>query len=200
MAVMAGVGAWAATNAGAITAVSTAVSIAGTAFSAYQQSVNADAMEKAQEARNQQIQEQTIANYDELAEVERDAQQQALDESMEVNKEYMKERGRINVTAAALGTTGMSVAGQLQDLEKTKYSNYNTILLNRQAKMDNIKSQAESLRYQATSQMDVSPISRPSWAATALNIGGQAISGFGKYSDIQREGRMLREPQISAGG
>lgn len=100
--------------------------------------------------------------------------------------------------AAAMGTGGQSVKSQLSDLEREKYSNYNTILLSKQAEQDNIRSQAESMRYQAASSMDVSPVSRPSYAATALNIGTTALSGYSDFKGVQRESELVK--QIKSGG
>lgn len=202
MAVAAAAGAaTAASTASTMAAITAAISVASTAFSFMQASKTANAQEKAQAARNEQIQLETVANYNELSDVEKEQQQISLDEAMDVQRSYLQEKGRVNVTAAAMGTGGMSVATQLKDLEKNKYSNYNTILLNRQASMDNIASQAESMRFQAASSMDVSPISRPSWAAAALQAGGQAIRGYSNYQTLSKEADQLSSVgSISSGG
>lgn len=158
----------------------------------------ASAQAKAASMRNQQLVEQTVANYDQLSEVELDAQQRSLEDTVSVQKDYLQQKGRINVMAAAMGTGGMSVSSQLSDLERNKYSNYKTILLNKQSDLDNIRSQAENLRYQAASSMDVRPISRPSRAALALNIGATAVGG---YSDYQKGLKLqsMNQP-VGAGG
>lgn len=184
------------------TVAATAVSIAATVASTAQAQSNARAQERAAEARNQQLVEQTVANYDELADVELDAQQRAIDDTISVQKDYIQNKGRINVMAAAMGTGGQSVASQLSDLEREKYSNYNTILLSRQAEQDNIRSQAETMRYQAASGMSVSPVSRPSYAAAALNIGTTALSGYSDYKGVQRESELLKTSptQVKSGG
>lgn len=173
----------------------TVVSVAATVQQVVQANATANAQEDAQAARNSMLVEQTVANYGELSEVELDQQQEAFDETIEVQKEYTKAKGQTNVMAAAMGTAGMSVKSQLSDLNQQKYSNYNTILQNRQASMDNIRSQAETARYQAANSMDVTPISRPSYAAAALNIGGQVISG---YSNTQEA--KAQDKQLSSGG
>ena len=41
------------------------------------------------------------------------------------------------------------------------------------------------MRFQAASGMDVSPVSRPSWAAGALSIGSAALGG---YTSIKQAG------------
>ena len=196
---MAAVGVWyaAATVAEVATVAVTAISVAASIQQQAQANANANAQEAAQNKRNEQQVEQTVANYDELAEVEMDVQQKALDDSVSVQRSYIKDKGRVNVMAAAMGTGGMSVSNQLLDVEKAKYSNYNTILLNRQADMDNIADQAKSMRFQAASNMDVSPISRPSYAAAALNIGSQVISGYGKASEAGKQAELVKALEAS---
>lgn len=201
---MAAVGAWyaAATVAEVATVAATALSVAAAVQSSVQANANANAQEEAAEKRNEQLVEQTIANYDELADVELDAQQQANDEAFEVQKGYIQEKGRINVMAAAMGTGGMSVSSQLNDLEREKYTNYSTILQNRQAKQDNIRSQAENMRYQAASSMNVNPVSRPSFAATALSLGSTVATGYSSYQSLKKESDLVRTPtpSIKSGG
>lgn len=193
-----------ATSAAAIAGyVATAVAIASTIYSVVQANELADAQEEAQKKQNEQVSKETIANYEQLSEAELALQQQTLDATLDNQKGYIKEKGRINVMAAAMGTGGMSVSSQLSDLERVKYSNYNTILLNRQAGMDNIADQAESLRYQAAGSMNVSPISRPSWAAAALDIGSQALGGYADYQKRKEQADLLSttsKKKIGSGG
>ncbi len=191
---MAAVGAaYAAASAAQVAAVaSTAIAVASTVASQVQANANANAQEDAAKLRNEQLAEQTIANYDELADVERDAAERANEDAISVQKDYIKGKGRINVMAAAMGTAGQSVTGQLSALEREKYSNYNTILLSRQAEQDNIRSQAENMRYQAANSMQVSPVSRPSYAAAALNLGSVSLSGYSNYQDVSSNADLLK--------
>lgn len=186
----------AATTAAAITA---AVSIASAAYSMYAANQNAEAQQEAAEKRNQQLVETTIANYDELSEQELEAQQASLEDSLSMQKDYLKEKGRINVMAAYSGVAGMSVASQLQDLERTKFSNFNIIQQNQQAEMDNVADQAESMRYGAMGRMDVTPISRPSAVAGLLNIGSAALQGYAGYKQASAEASKAA-PAIKSGG
>lgn len=193
-----------ATSAAAIAGyVAAAVAIASSIYSVVQANEMADAQEEAQAKRNEQVSKETIANYEQLSEAELALQQQTIDASLENQKGYIKEKGRINVMAAAMGTGGMSVSSQLSDLNRVKYSNYNTILLNRQAGMDNIADQAESLRYQAAGSMNVNPISRPSWAAAALDVGSQALGGYADYQNRKAQTDLLSttsKKTVSSGG
>ena len=179
------------TAAATATAVTTAVTIAAAIAAQVQAQKNAKAQEEAADQRNKAITEQTIKNYDELSEVEQEAHKQATEEGRAVQIDYLRQKGRVNVMAAAMGTGGMSVKTQLQDLEREKYTNYNTILLSRQAKFDNIASQAESLRMQAGSSYSSTSLSRPSWAATALNVGSTVLGGYGAINEANTEGELL---------
>lgn len=162
------------------------------AYMQYQQAEGlADAHEEAQKIKNAQIVDQVTANYDELADVELEAHNQAFEDSLSIQKEYIKGKGRVNVMAAAMGTGGMSMVSQLKDLEREKFSDFNTVLEDRQAGVDNIKSQAESMRYSAAAGQDVSPISRPSTAALALNLGTSAVSGYSAQKKQDQQSALL---------
>lgn len=182
----AAVGTWASANAAAISAVTAVASVASTAYTMYASAQNAKAQEEAAENHNRQVLEQTVENYGQLSEVELEAQQQALEESMMVQEEFIQAKGKINTMAAWSGTAGMSVASQLNDLEREKYSNFNVVQLNMQAKMDNIADEAESMRYSARGAMNTQPISRPSWAQAALEVGGAALGGLTSVSKGQQ--------------
>lgn len=202
---MAAVGAWyaGATAAQVAAAAAAAVTIAASIQQTVQANKNADAQEEAAENRNQQLVEQTVANYDELSDIERDAQQRALEDSLSVQTDFIRNKGRINVMAAAMGTGGMSIKSQLQDIEREKYSNYDTILQSRQAAQDNIRSQAETMRFQAASGMAVNPVSRPSYAAAALSIGATSLGAYGNYQEVSKEAELLKtnnQQSLSSGG
>lgn len=169
------------TTATTLAAVTAAVSIASTAYSLYAADQNADAQMAAAERQNEQKVQSAIANYDELSEVEQEAYQQSLEDSMTMQRQYLREKGRINVMAAYAGTGGMSVARQLNDLERTKYSNFNVIQQDQQAAFDNIADQAESIKFGAAASMNVAPVSRPSWFASAVDIGTAALNGYSGY-------------------
>lgn len=162
-----------------------AMSVAATLQSVAQARKTAAAQVAAQEERNDQIVESTIANYDQLSEAELSVQQQSLQRSLDTQKDYIKQKGKLNVMAAAMGTGGQSMQSQLNDLNRTKYSNFNTIQQDKQAELDNIADQATNMRYQAASSMSTQAISRPSWASGALSA---ASSGLQTYSAVSSLG------------
>lgn len=187
MAVAAGVGAWAAANAGTIAAVSTAVSVAATAASFYQQSQQAKAQEQAAKKQNEQLAQQAIESYDDLTPAEIDAQRNAADMELQQKAEAMQAKGRVNVFAAASGTAGQSVDSMLFNIDAIKARNTNEILRQREAGLFSIKQQAEQSRQGAISNMSREAIQRPSWIEAGLKIGAQTISGLANYDQKNRE-------------
>lgn len=179
---------------GAAQLVAAAAAVAATAQQVKQSRDLAAQQVRAANKKNDQIVESTVSNYDQLSEAELESQNMALDNSLSMQKDYLKSKGRVNVLAAAMGTGGQSVSSQLGDLQRTKYSNYNTILQNRQADLDNIADQATSLRYNAAAAIDTTPISRPSWASAALSAGSIAASGYSKFSDTQKLQKLADAP------
>ncbi|AID17696.1 internal virion protein [Escherichia phage ECBP5] len=187
MAVAAGVGAWAAANAGTIAAVSTAVSVAATAASFYQQSQQAKAQEQAAKKQNEQLAQQAIESYDDLTPAEIDAQRNAADMELQQKAEALQAKGRVNVFAAASGTAGQSVDSMLFNIDAIKARNTNEILRQREAGLFSIKQQAEQSRQGAISNMSREAIQRPSWVEAGLKIGTQTISGLANYDQKNRE-------------
>lgn len=179
---------------------STAISVAAVIQSTIQARKVANAQQQAQQRRNEALSQQAVDNYDQLADIELEQQQKSIDTTLEVQKNYIQEKGRVNVMSAAMGTGGMSVTSQLKDLEQQKYSNYSTILKDKQIRMDNIRSQASAIRYQAANSMDISPISRPSYAAAALNIGSSLASGYAGIQQGKAMDAQLAKPTVSTGG
>lgn len=179
---------------------STAISVAAVIQSTIQARKVANAQKAAQQRRNEALSQQAVDNYDQLADIELEQQQKSIDNTLEVQKNYIQEKGRINVMSAAMGTGGMSVTSQLKDIEQQKYSNYSTILKDKQVRMDNIRSQASAIRYQAANSMDINPISRPSYAAAALNIGSSLAGGLSNINSASSLDSQLAKPSISTGG
>ena len=138
----------------------TAISVAMAVQQVVQQRANAKAQEEAAVKHNEQVVTETIANYDQLASSELSKQQGISKQSLDVQKEYLAKKGRINVTAAAYGTAGQSLEGQLKSINKDKLNDYSTLLHNQQIEQDSVKSQAENLKYQAGNSMKntISPI------------------------------------------
>lgn len=182
MAIAASIGAWAAANAATISAVSTAVGVAGTAMSYYSQSQQAKLQAQAASQQNEQLAQQAVQSYDDLTPAEIDAQRNAADMSIQQQAEAMQAKGRINVYAAASGTAGQSVDSMLFNIDAIKARNTNEILRQREAGLFSIKQQAEQVRQGAIGSMSRQSIQRPSWLEAGLKAGTQVVSGLSSYS------------------
>jgi len=187
MAIAAGVGAWAAANAGAITLASTAVAVASTAASFYSQSQQASAQAKAASDKNKLLAEQAVQSYDDLTPAEIDAQRNAADAQLQQQAEAMEAKGRVNVFAAASGTAGNSVDSMLFDIEAIKARNTSEILRQREAGLFSIKQQAEQNRQGAINSMDRQAIDKPSWFEAGLKMSTQVVGGLDSYSQKSRD-------------
>lgn len=181
----AAIGAFMASNAGTIAAVSTAASVASTAYGAYAQSQSATMMAQQQSENNRAMAIASADSYDDLSPAEIDAQRQASELGIQNQAEAIQAKGRVNVFAAASGTMGGSVDSALFDIEATKDRNVNDILRQREAGLYSIKQQAESIRVGATQGQNRTAIEQPSWLQTGMQIGQQAVSGFDKYMSKQ---------------
>lgn len=168
----------------------TAASVAGSIQQYMQAGVNAKAQEQAARESNKASIEQMTANYGELSEIEKEAHQKSLEDSMSTQADYMRERGRINTTAAYIGIAGQSLDTQMQDLSKQKFNNYNAIMLTRQSTMDDVADQAESMKQQAKGSLQATTVARPSWAAAALDIGTSLGQGYLGYSALGEQSAL----------
>lgn len=72
---------------------------------------DAEAQQKAQEINNKEIDKAAIANYSDLSRAEVSIQEQAALSSLEQQKAYFRDRGRVNVLSGSSGTAGGSVLG-----------------------------------------------------------------------------------------
>lgn len=181
----AAISAFMAANAGTIAAVSTAASIASTAYGAYSQNQNASAMAQQQSEANKAMAIAATDSYDDLSPSEIDAQRQATELSLQNQAEAIQAKGRVNVFAAASGTQGGSVESALFDIEATEARNINDILRQREAGLYQVKQQAESARYGVMQSQGRQAIERPSWIQAGVQIGQQALSGYDKYTSKQ---------------
>ena len=181
----AAISAFMAANAGTIAAVSTAASIASTAYGVYAQSQSAAEMAKQQSENNKAMAIAAADSYDDLSPSEIDAQRQASELGLQNQADAIQAKGRVNVFAAASGTMGGSVDSALFDIDATKDRNVNDILRQREAGLYSIKQQAESIRTSASQGQSRQAISQPSWLQAGVQIGQQAVSGYDKYMSKQ---------------
>ncbi|QBJ01051.1 hypothetical protein [Aeromonas phage MJG] len=184
----------------AATAVAVAASVAATALQMKNASDLAEQQAEAQRKNNEAKMHALEDNYSQLSKIEQDALKESADQAMAAQKDYVVARGRVNTMAAATGTAGMSLSTQLGDLERDKLNNYTAIQQTRQSKLDNTYNQALQMKAQAEGNMDISPISRPSYAAGALSMLGTIANGYGQYQRDKPAMDMGKAANPRAGG
>lgn len=194
----AGIGAWAAANAGTIAAVSAAASVAAASYSTYSQIQQGKAESAAAELQNKEAAKQAAAAYDDLTPAEIDANKQANDQALQQQAEALQAKGRVNLFAAASGTLGGSVDSMLYDIDVQKSKNINTILTQRESGLYSIKQQAEQIRQGGLSNQTRQPINQPSWLEGGLKIGAQVVKGFDQYGRMNKETFQYQKPATSA--
>lgn len=153
----------------------------------------ADAQADAQEIHNSETAKAITDNYGELSKVEQDALLDEADSNISMQKQYMQARGRVNTMAAASGTAGLSVMQQELGLSRDRAANLDAIQATRQSKLDNVNNQAKQIRSQGMAGMDYSPISRPSWAKGALQIGSTVLGGVSSGMQAQNKLDMAQQ-------
>lgn len=167
-----------------------AASVAATAIQVEDGRKQANAATEQQEIHNREQAKAIEQSYGEMSQVEQQALLEEQDSNIDLQKQYMAARGRVNTMAAASGTGGASVEAQMLGLDRDRLHNMDAIQATRQSKLDNITNQARQIRSQGQAGMDYSPISRPSWAAGALKIGSTALSAYGTAQSSLRANEM----------
>lgn len=153
----------------------------------------ADAQAEQQEIHNREQSRAIEQSYGDLSQVEQDALLEEADSNIDMQKQYMMQRGRVNTMAAASGMGGMSVAQQEKGLARDRAHNLESIQNTRQSKLDNVTNQAKQIRSQGMAGMDYSPISRPSWAVGALQVGSTVLGGMSAASQAQGKLDMAKQ-------
>lgn len=143
----------------AIAAVVSAVAAAAGAGVAYKTSQDQEA---AQEAYNEQLEKQAIAQYAELDKQEADVIEMSYKESMQAQREYMKARSSVELQAAATGTYGQSIDLAIRDLGTGLGQRMADITSRRTMQLDNIDTQAKNIKAGVAGSADYS-INQPAW-------------------------------------
>lgn len=160
----------------------------------------ADAQSEQQEISNRETAKAIDTNYGELSKVEQDALLNEADDNIDMQKQYMQARGRVNTMAAASGTAGMSVDAQMFGLDRDRATNMDSLQITRQSKLDSVTNQARQIKSQGTAGMDYSPISRPSWAQGALSVGSTALSGAASAYGASQKLQMAQQVNTPKAG
>ncbi|AWD90665.1 hypothetical protein [Pseudomonas phage Nerthus] len=174
---------------------------AASAYMSYDSSKkNAEAQTEQQEIHNRETAKAIDANYGELSKVEQDALLNEADDNIDLQKQFMQARGRVNTMAAASGTAGQSIDAQMLGLSRDRQTNLDSIQATRQSKLDNVTNQARQIKSQGTASMDYSPISRPSWAQGALSVASTTLSGVGNAYGASQKLQMAQQVNTPKAG
>ena len=139
--------------------VETAVFIAA---SYYAQQQAAKAQEKAADAKNERIQQETLRQYGEMSEAESEIVSDSYKNSIQAQADYLKSRSNIELQSAASGTYGGSVDLAIEDLNTTQGQRQADILKQRDQQLGQISQGARNLQAQSNASLDRTPIKKPS--------------------------------------
>lgn len=156
----------------AIPVIMVVMSVATAVYSGVQQQQQAKAEEEQQNLNNKATMDSAIASYGDLTPQERDIETEAANGGLKAQSEYLRSVGSMNLVSGASGTYGGSVDSMLRDLKTTRGKNMSDVVSNRTTELDNVKAQAEQIRYGARANMQTRVFSKPS----ALGIGLSAVS------------------------
>lgn len=163
--------------AGAAGGLNTLSSFAGGMQARY----NAEAEQALQKQNNDEIDKAALENYSELSRSETEINRAAGESSLEQQKAFFKARGQQLVSSGASGTAGGSVDMVLKDLTSTRGKNLSTISFNRRQQLDEVVSQAESIRQGAKAAKSNRIFNKPSMGMIALNTAASAAEGYTNY-------------------
>lgn len=154
-----------------------ALSAASAGVSMQQQKYTAEAEQELQVQNNREIDRAAVRQYSDLSKQENEIQETAALESLEQQKQFIQARGRQLTMASATGTYGSSVDAMLRDLTQTKGQNLEQIRRNRATQLDDVRTQAEQIRFGARAQKGNRIFSKPSAGQFGLAVGSAAVSG-----------------------
>lgn len=160
----------------AVVIVGLVLSAASAAMS-YKQSQDT---KEAQEEYNLALKNEAIRQYTELDSVENDAIYESHAESLQAQRELMEARSSIELGAAVTGTYGNSINIAIEDLHTGFGGRMAEINYNREAKLDEVDRQAESLRVSAGLGQDRTVHQPAFYSALSTGLSTySAVSGVG---------------------
>lgn len=165
--------AWLAANAGtALTIASTAAGIGGSVMSFQQQKAAAEANEKSARSAYE-------VGVSQITERQMQEQSSAAQRSFENQREYDAARSAAIVAGEGAGVRGLSVDALLSDLAGQQAARQKAVEQN----LDWTTRALQQDKVSAASARDsrINSVQRPSGAALAIDIAGQAAKGFDTY-------------------
>ena len=171
-------------------------SIASSAYSYYSQDQMTKAQMRQQKLQNEAVHRNMIEQYSEMSKAERSEIQANLEDSQEVQAEYLRRKANISLLSNTTGTSGLSINQLLAANRGEQGKNFDTLLKNRTVMLDNFRNQASSIRAGGINQTDTRVLQRPSLLAAGLEMGAAGIQGYSAGSKI---GEQLAKSNPSGG-
>jgi hypothetical protein len=165
----------------------TLVVAAGSAiYSGVAASNQANNEEEQQRLNNESTMKAAVESYGDLTPKERDADKEAAAGGIKAQSDYLRSVGEMNVMSGASGTYGGSIDSMLRDLKTTRGRNISDVVANRTTELDNVRAQAEQIRYGARANMQTRVFSKPSAVGTGLSAVGAGAQGYATGRTIQK--------------
>ena len=163
-------------------AVSGAVSAMG-ALMSYQQQQSQYKAEQARYRQNQLLAQRSMLEQARQVSIREEQERSAaMDRLRQSNIEAAKVQGRMVASAGEAGVSGMSIAGLLADVERTKLNNEGTINRNFDSVLQQGRVDREGLLSQAEGRVNSMNIPQaPSLLGTGLQIAGIGLDSYSKY-------------------
>ena len=184
----------------------TLVVAAGSAiYSGISASNQAHNEEEQQRLNNESTMKSAVESYGDLTAHERDADKEEARGGIKAQSDYLRSVGEMNVMSGASGTYGGSIDSMLRDLKTTRGRNISDVVANRTTELDNVKAQAEQIRYGARANMQTRVFSKPSAVGIGLSAVGAGAQGYATGASIAagfKEGATAAPAKttISSGG
>lgn len=146
---------------------------------------NSKAQKEAQENYNDALEREAIRQYQELDEVESDALRESHAQSLQAQRNYMEARSAIELQSAVTGTYGRSINMAIEDLNTGLGGRMSEIVYNREARLDQIDRQAESIQAGTAAQADRT-VSQPAWYSAFSSGLSTGTAVYGAASKVDK--------------
>lgn len=183
----------------AIGVVMAVMAVASTVYSGVQARKQAEAQEEQQRINNEVTMQSAVAQMGDLDAATKDTNEDASEEGLKTQADYIRNVSQVNLMAGASGTYGGSVDSMLRDLKTTRGRNMSAIVKNRDTQLGEIQKQAEQIRYGARANMDTRMFNKPSGFGIGLSAVASGVSAYGSGYGMGK-GMAGAAPASSGGG
>lgn len=139
-----------------------------------------------QDINNQIVMDDAINQYAQLSAAERDVAEKASEQLLDNQLTMIQQKENAKLLAGASGTQGASINSMLFDISQTGGANQAAIIQNRANAFDDIRKQADSIRFGARRGQDTRQISKPS-VSQSIGAGMQTFKQVGQLRSALSE-------------